>query len=56
MQLHRKLTAMTGYSTSAFVRHQRLIRASQLLAAGEQVSQVAYAVGFENVSLFRQGI
>ncbi|MDN5213418.1 tetratricopeptide repeat protein [Fulvivirgaceae bacterium BMA12] len=52
MQLHRKLTAMTGHSTSAFVRHQRLIRASQLLAAGEQVSQVAYAVGFENVSYF----
>ena len=52
MQLHRKLTAMTGYSTSAFVRHQRLIRATQLLAAGERVSQVAYAVGFENVSYF----
>ncbi len=52
MQLHRKLTAMTGKSASAFLRHQRLIRASQLLAAGEPVSQTAYAVGFESLSYF----
>jgi len=52
MQLHRKLTALTGYSATAFVRHQRMIRASQLLEAGESVSRVAYAVGFESLSYF----
>jgi len=52
MQLHRKLTVLTGYSTTAFVRHQRMIRASQLLEAGEPVSQVAYTVGFESPSYF----
>lgn len=52
MQLHRKLTALTGYSANAFLRQQRLGRATQLLAAGEPVSQVAYAVGFGNLSYF----
>ena len=32
MQLHRKLKALTGHSAGEFVRIQRLIRASQLLA------------------------
>lgn len=52
MQLHRKLTALTGHSATTFVRHQRLVRASQLLASGEPVSQVAYAVGFGSLSYF----
>ena len=52
MQLHRKLTALSGLSATAFVRHQRLIRASKLLEGGESVSQVAYAVGFSSVSYF----
>lgn len=52
MQLHRKLTALTGQSATAFVRHQRLMRASQLLQAGEPVSQVGYAVGFSSLSYF----
>ncbi len=52
MQLHRKLTALTGHSATAFVRHQRLVRASQLLEAGNTVSQVAYAVGFGSPSYF----
>lgn len=52
MQLHRKLTALTGHSATAFVRHQRLVRASQLLESGEPVSQVAYAVGFGSLSYF----
>jgi len=52
MQLHRKLTALTGQSATAFVRHQRLVKASQLLNSGEAVSQVAYAVGFSSLSYF----
>ncbi|MEP1095887.1 MAG: ATP-binding protein [Cyclobacteriaceae bacterium] len=52
MQLHRKLTALTGYSATAFVRQQRLVRASQLLEAGNTVSQVAYSVGFGSPSYF----
>jgi DNA-binding response OmpR family regulator/anti-sigma regulatory factor (Ser/Thr protein kinase) len=52
MQLHRKLSALTGYSSMTFVRHQRLHRATQLLIAGEPVSQVAYAVGFAGLSSF----
>ncbi len=52
MQLHRKLTALTGMSTTNFIRQQRLTRASQMLTAGENVSQVAYAVGFGSLSYF----
>ena len=52
MQLHRKLKAMTGLSTTAFVRHQRLLKAKSLLEHGEPVSQVAYAVGFSSLAYF----
>ncbi len=52
MQLHRKITALTGHSATSFIRHQRLIQASKLLEAGESVSQVAYAVGFSSLSYF----
>lgn len=52
MQLHRKLTALTGQSATSFVREQRLVKASQLLRSGEPVSQVAYAVGFSSLSYF----
>ncbi|MEO9483949.1 MAG: ATP-binding protein [Ekhidna sp.] len=52
MQMHRKLTALTGKSTSAFIRQLRLQRASKLLASGETSSQAAYAVGFNSLSYF----
>lgn len=52
MQLHRKLTTLTGHSTTSFIRNHRLVRASKLLEAGEPVSQVAYAVGFQSLSYF----
>ena len=52
MQLHRKLKAMTGLSTTAFVRHQRLVQARTRLEQGESVSQVAYAVGFSSLAYF----
>ncbi len=55
VQLHRKLTALAGISTSLYIRRYRLQRARQLLAnAGLTVSEVAWKVGFENLSWFSQ--
>jgi YesN/AraC family two-component response regulator len=52
-QLYRKVTALTGISGNEFIRKLRLQRAAQLLQqqAGP-VSQVAYEVGFSNLSYF----
>ena len=53
MQLHRKLKALTGLSTTEFIRSQRLKLAAQLLKKSEiNVSQVGYTVGFNNHSYF----
>lgn len=53
MQLHRKLVALTGLSTSAFIRDQRLRLAIQRLEkSGESISEIAYAVGFSSPSYF----
>lgn len=53
MQLHRKLTALTGLSTTAYIRDQRLRIALQLLEkSGDNVSEIAYAVGFSSPSYF----
>jgi len=52
-QLHRKLKALTGYSTTEFIRLIRLKRAAQLLAANSgTVSEIAYKVGFDNIGYF----
>jgi DNA-binding response OmpR family regulator len=52
-QLHRKLKAVTGRTTSDFVRTHRLHRAAQLLESGYgNVTEVAYAVGFHSLSYF----
>lgn len=53
MQLHRKLKALTGLSTTAFIRDQRLRLAIQRLEkSGESISEIAYAVGFSSPSYF----
>jgi signal transduction histidine kinase/DNA-binding response OmpR family regulator len=53
MQLHRKLTALTGLSTTAFIRDQRLRLAIQRLEkSGESISEIAYSVGFSSPSYF----
>ena len=53
MQLHRKLKALSNLSSSEFIRVQRLKRATQLLEAkNANVSQIAYDVGFNNLSYF----
>jgi ligand-binding sensor domain-containing protein/signal transduction histidine kinase/AraC-like DNA-binding protein len=53
MQLHRKMTALTGLSATAFIRDQRLQMAlKRLKSNSESVSEVAYAVGFSSPSYF----
>lgn len=53
MQLHRKLKALTGESPGEFLRTMRLKRAKQLLESrAGNVSEIAYEVGFNNLSYF----
>jgi len=51
--LHRKLTELTGLSTSHYIRQLRLERAKELLQTTDLlVYEVAYQVGFRNVAHF----
>jgi AraC-like DNA-binding protein len=53
MQLYRKLHALTDMTVKEFIRDIRLKRAAQLLKQGAMtVSEIAYAVGFKDVSHF----
>jgi signal transduction histidine kinase/DNA-binding response OmpR family regulator len=53
MQLHRKLKALTGYSTTEFIRSQRLKLAKQLIEQNKiSISEVGYTVGFNDPSYF----
>ncbi|MBO3099159.1 hybrid sensor histidine kinase/response regulator transcription factor [Gelidibacter pelagius] len=53
MQLHRKMLAYTGLSTSNFIRSQRLKQATLILQASEySINEVAYMVGFNTPSYF----
>lgn len=53
MQLHRKLKALTGESPGDFLRTMRLRRARRLLESkAGNVSEIAYEVGFNNLSYF----
>ncbi|MCZ6662298.1 MAG: ATP-binding protein [Actinobacteria bacterium] len=52
-QLHRRLKAAAGLTPGGYVRMLRLARAAQLLAQETgNVSEVAYAVGFNDVDYF----
>lgn len=52
-QLHRKIKALTGRSTSSFVRSLRLVKARELLKSTDwNISQVAYEVGFRDPKYF----
>lgn len=53
MQLHRKLTALTGKTASEFIRDIRLAKAKELLETGNyNVSETIYQVGFKSNSHF----
>ncbi|TAI48526.1 response regulator [Flagellimonas allohymeniacidonis] len=53
MHLHRKLKALTGLSTSEFIRVQRLKMAAKLLKEGHtNISEVGYATGFNQPAYF----
>jgi AraC-like DNA-binding protein len=55
MQLYRKLQALTDMTVKEFIRNIRLKRAAQLLAQNKlNVSEVAYEVGFKDLSHFRK--
>ncbi len=53
VQLHRKLTALTGQSTTNFMRSFRLHKARRLLLKTDKnVSEIAYEVGFSDPNYF----
>ncbi|TXE09057.1 response regulator [Gelidibacter salicanalis] len=53
MQLHRKMLAFTGLSTSNFIRSQRLKQAAAILQSSQYtINEVAYMVGFSTPSYF----
>jgi transcriptional regulator GlxA family with amidase domain len=52
-QLHRKITALTGKSASAFVRTVRLEASKRFLTDPEMnIAQVAFSVGFKYAENF----
>lgn len=52
-QLHRKLIALTGKSTSDFIRNFRIMKAKELLLSTDiSVSEIAYQVGFKDPNYF----
>lgn len=55
MQVHRKLKALTGYSTSQFLNNFRLEKGKVLLADERlNISEVAYSCGFGDPGYFRK--
>jgi signal transduction histidine kinase/ligand-binding sensor domain-containing protein/DNA-binding response OmpR family regulator len=55
MQLYRKFDALTNMTVKEFVRSIRLKRAAQLLLKKKMtVTEIAYAVGFKDLSHFRK--
>ncbi len=53
MQLHRKLTALVGKTTSEFIRDVKMARARELIESGNyNVSETVYKVGFKSNSHF----
>ncbi|MCB0283587.1 MAG: response regulator [Calditrichaeota bacterium] len=55
VQLHRKLKALTGLSTSNYIKTIRLKKAALLLESGfGNISEIAYECGFSNHSNFSE--
>ncbi|MGW8316136.1 MAG: ATP-binding protein, partial [Bacteroidales bacterium] len=54
-QLYRKMAALTDMTVKEFIRSIRLKRAAQLIVQGDlNISEVAYAVGFQQAAYFRK--
>lgn len=54
-QVHRKIKAITGLSTSIYIRMIRLQKAKELLTVEElTISEIAYQVGFKSPVYFSQ--
>lgn len=52
-QLHRKLIALTGKSTSDLLRHYRINKAKELLLASDlTIAEIAYRIGFKDPNYF----
>jgi DNA-binding response OmpR family regulator/nitrogen-specific signal transduction histidine kinase len=52
-QLHRKLVALTGKSTSDLIRHYRINKAKELLLASDfTISEIAYQIGYKDPNYF----
>jgi ligand-binding sensor domain-containing protein/signal transduction histidine kinase/DNA-binding response OmpR family regulator len=55
MQLYRKMNALTDMTVREFIRNIRLKRAAQLIVQNKvNISEVAYMVGFKELSHFRK--
>jgi len=55
MQLYRKFNALTNMTVKEFIRSIRLKRAAQLLMEKKlTITEIAYAVGFKDLSHFRK--
>ncbi|MCX7985428.1 MAG: tetratricopeptide repeat protein [Bacteroidales bacterium] len=51
--MHRKIKALTNMSTTEFIKSIRLKRAAQLIEQNAgTISEIAYSVGFDNLSYF----
>lgn len=52
-QIHRKIKALTGRSTTSFIRWVRLTQARKLIRESDQrISEIAYNVGFSDPKYF----
>ncbi len=52
-QLHRKIKALTGLSTTEFIKTVRLKKAEQLLKQNvDSITQISYQIGFSDHSYF----
>ena len=55
MQLHRKITALTGQTANEFIRNLRLQKAAQLiLTQTATIAEIAYDTGFTSPSYFTE--